>query len=229
MENAQKALTMAGGLLLALMILAVVYYMIQQAAARNISLEELQSSEQRAKFNAEYEAYQKNLMYGVDVISCINKAISNNKAYEDYEPAHVDIYFTLKTGLQESVKVYHLENVSGQVKEKAYMNGYGPGGQASNDKHPDRPIIKTNESINSSYTAGEYELKNRRDDVDVLMAMDLQYRIDNPEKTKGEQWTYYVKTTALSDFKSRKFKCTELTYSPDTGRVDCLKFEEVQR
>ena len=229
MENAQKALTIAGGLLIALMVLSVVFFMIQEAASRNKTLEEIQTTEQRAAFNAEYEAYQKNLMYGTDVISCINKAISNNKTYDDYEPAQIDIFFTINSALSESVKVYHLENVNGKVKEKAYINGEGPGGYATNDKNPNKPEIKTNEDLFSSYTAGTYRLKERRSDMVTLMGLDLQYRIDNPKKSEGEKWTYYLKTTALSDFKSRKFKCTEISYSNDTGRVNCLKFEEITR
>ena len=43
--------------------------------------DELKVTEQTAAFNKEYEVYQKSAMYGVNVISCLNKAKSNNEKY----------------------------------------------------------------------------------------------------------------------------------------------------
>lgn len=84
MENASKALLIAGGILLALMTLSLVIYMststtrIVQAQNEKKVAEELQS------FNESYEAYNKRLMYGTDVITVYNKAADYNKKGESF-------------------------------------------------------------------------------------------------------------------------------------------------
>ena len=81
MENATKALVIAANVLLAVMILSLVVYFY--GTWRQLPQEEDQARlvRQAQAFNKEYEAYDKKIMYGADVISAINKAISNNEKY----------------------------------------------------------------------------------------------------------------------------------------------------
>ena len=78
MENAVKALEMAAGVLLGVILMAAVAYFFTQISTWPENEDDLASSEQLAKFNQEYEVYNKSKMYGVDVLSCLNKVISNN-------------------------------------------------------------------------------------------------------------------------------------------------------
>lgn len=71
-------------------------------------------------FNNGFEAYNKKLMYGIDVISVLNKAIDNNRKYEDYPIYKVNVKFTynMLTGEQSidskkvdtDYKTYSLDN-----------------------------------------------------------------------------------------------------------------------
>lgn len=88
MENASKALIIAGGVLIALIIITMFLIMYNRISNIQKEQEEQTKIEQLATFNAEYEAYDKKLMYGVDVITLINKVAENNKKYEgnaDYQ------------------------------------------------------------------------------------------------------------------------------------------------
>ena len=78
MENASKALLIAGGILLAILILSALVFMFSSVRNFSESQEEKTLAEQTAKFNAEYDVYNKSVMYGTDVISVINKAIDYN-------------------------------------------------------------------------------------------------------------------------------------------------------
>ena len=49
---------------------------------------------------------------------------------------------------------------------------------------------------------------------------------DSEGKFDGKVWTKAVYKSALYDLKTRKFKCTNLTYS-DSGRVNYIEFEEI--
>lgn len=81
MENAAKALEMAAGVLLGVILMALVAYFFTTISTWPENEEDVMSVEQLSKFNLEYEVYEKTKMYGVDVISCLNKVISNNSKY----------------------------------------------------------------------------------------------------------------------------------------------------
>lgn len=79
MENASKALLMAGGILLAILILSAFVFMFSSAKNFSASQDAKILEEQIKAFNSEYEAYNKTVMYGVDVITVINKSIDYNQ------------------------------------------------------------------------------------------------------------------------------------------------------
>ena len=90
MENASKALLIAGGVLIALIIITMFILMFSRLSNIQKDQEEQIKTEQLAAFNAEFEAYNKKAMYGVDVITLINKVAENNKNYSrnaDYQIA----------------------------------------------------------------------------------------------------------------------------------------------
>lgn len=93
MENASKALLMAGGILLAMMIMALIVYVgtsISSMAGAQETNKEVQETKQ---FNKTYEAYNKQRMYGTDVISVVNKANDYNKNLEGTESEY---YITIE-------------------------------------------------------------------------------------------------------------------------------------
>lgn len=81
MENASKALMIAGGILVALIIITMFLMMFNNLSNIKKEQEEAVKVEQVEAFNAEFEAYNKKVMYGVDVITLINKVAENNKKY----------------------------------------------------------------------------------------------------------------------------------------------------
>ena len=82
MENASKALIIAGGVLIGLITISLYYFMFSNI--RNFV--DVTSTDYNEKevlaFNQGFEAYNKKLMYGSDIVSVINKAIDNNAIYK---------------------------------------------------------------------------------------------------------------------------------------------------
>ena len=62
MENASKALLMAGGILIAILVIGLVVYMFNTSSNLKKTSEDTELVEQIAAFNKEYEAYNKKLM-----------------------------------------------------------------------------------------------------------------------------------------------------------------------
>ena len=115
MENAAKALLIAGGILIAIMILTVLVYAIttknriEKAEYEKVQLEKI------AKFNSEFEAYNKNRLYGIDVISVINKAIAHNKkmqATKTEDKYFINVVFVTNGDQIFTNSVVKIDNIS---------------------------------------------------------------------------------------------------------------------
>lgn len=91
MENATKALLIAGGVLIAIIIITMFLLMFNNLANIKKEQEDQTKLEQLTAFNNEFEAYNKKVMYGVDVITLINKATENNKKYADSEDYKIKV------------------------------------------------------------------------------------------------------------------------------------------
>jgi len=99
MENASKALLMAGGMLIAILILGLLVLMFTSISNNAKSREEIKIVEQLTIYNKEFESYNRKLLRGTDVVSLINKAISTNKKYDNIEEYYINIQFEMKEEL----------------------------------------------------------------------------------------------------------------------------------
>lgn len=133
-----KALIMVAGLLLAMIVIAFVTFSFRKMGTWATASDDQLLSEQKDKFNKEYEVYDKSLMYGVDVISCLNKVLSNNDRIkknsvvngEKYDESYeVNVKVKLKNNtLTESLEVYYRPNNVNSFSNKSdysYSNGMG--------------------------------------------------------------------------------------------------------
>lgn len=126
MENANKALIMAASTLIGVMLFSLFVMFIQNISIWPETEDEILSSDQKSAFNAEYEVYQKSAMYGVDVISCLNKALSNNEKYAEGESflsglAYgeqylIDVEITLINPISESIEVRAMNEAHKEVQ-----------------------------------------------------------------------------------------------------------------
>lgn len=138
MENASKALLIAAGVLLSVLVISLLLYTAKSFGKIARAEQDAKLVQDKENFNAEYEVYEKNLMYGTDVLSCLNKAQSNNQKYVNYryfgedtiEDSRVrnefliDVEVKLINDIEEEVKVYKL-NSSGkkvQITDKNDIN-----------------------------------------------------------------------------------------------------------
>ncbi len=133
MENASKALEMAAGVLLGVLIMSLVAYFFSSISSWPEQQDDQKNSEQTAKFNLEYEVYDKKGMYGADVISCLTKAENNNEKYyeggnflsgQKYgETYWVNVYVNLKTDLEEQLIVYHMKSGTDSIYKQVLQYG----------------------------------------------------------------------------------------------------------
>ena len=237
MENAAQALKIAGAVLIAIILLALLLMMFSKLSSIPQEQEYLKKVEQINEFNMEYIAYDKKLMYGVDVVSCLNKVLDNNEKSERFAGGNYDIKIniTIKNTIKDTVTIYNINNKGKEVI-----------------KHIDAKISKTYKdlfpnakelselsklSFNSPIEAGDYESKltsgsyNNIDNIDDLKLLskstvNMKLVANNPKKEDYSNWTKVEWNTMAYDFKSRRFKCTGVEYGSE-GRIISISFEEI--
>ncbi len=93
MENAAKALIMAAGILIGILILSLAVYLFVTFGSTSKELHKQQEEQQLAQFNTQFTSYETktdNTIY--DVITVANLATENNRYYEfTTRPAHEEL------------------------------------------------------------------------------------------------------------------------------------------
>lgn len=82
MENASKAVVIAGGILIGIITISILFFMFSNVQKLVSSTSDNYAQEELLEYNKGFEVYNKKIMYGADVLSVINKAIDNNKRYK---------------------------------------------------------------------------------------------------------------------------------------------------
>lgn len=264
MDNSlSKALIMVGSVLLAMIVMAFAAHAFMKIGGWATTQDDEVLIAQKEEFNREYEVYDKNLMYGVDVISCLNKALSNNDKIKKKEVINGNLYdesyeVTVKVTLtkkkpnstqikplEESITVYHMQN----GKETAYVSDDGPDevkitdvgfeGLKSGSSYKSFTNFQDTNCLKSlsqecKKTETEFELNKECDKNSTIIQLlsvsnTISETVKNKDKTsssKENSWTKAEFKSALYDLKTRRFRCTSLTYS-GIGRVNYIEFEEI--
>ena len=180
MENATKALLIAGGVLLAIIIISLLvrtYGNISLFQRQQVSAEEAERIE---SYNKEYTKYLNQYVYGTEVITAINKTVNNNTKTNDN--IEIKIYFT-----QEEYKYYRRYYVNGQLKGKWYTIKAGSTLNLKNDEDKYNFInIKnddgtTNSNIeqlkNRAFKCTKIEFNNTSGRVNYIEFVEQNYKI----------------------------------------------------
>ena len=121
MDNAAKALVIAGGILIAILIISLGVYIWRLSGNFINQGEEERELERIKAFNQEYESYQRQALRGTDIISVINKIRNNNIKNSGTEELQISWEINLKQDLTDSnnqillKKGQHTEETSGNI------------------------------------------------------------------------------------------------------------------
>lgn len=106
MDNAAQALLIAGGILLGILTITLLVYMFSNISKIGNAQDLKDETERLATWNNEWEAYNKKLLYGTEVLTVINKAEQSNMEYNDSENYKVTIIVQDLRGNELSVDEY---------------------------------------------------------------------------------------------------------------------------
>lgn len=117
MENASKALLMAAGVLIGMMVLSLMIYLFVSFGSTSREIREEQAQKQLNQFNTQFTSYMGTTNTIYDVVTIANLATRNNI---DYELEHKGV----ATGKDNYISVY-LENNKFPINLRGYIErGY---------------------------------------------------------------------------------------------------------
>ena len=90
MENASKALIMAGSVLLAIMVIGLLLFSWGKLSDFKNNDDELEEVDNISKFNLQFANYENRKVYGYEIISLANKVVDYNMRYSDVNGAKND-------------------------------------------------------------------------------------------------------------------------------------------
>ncbi len=99
MENATKALLIAAGGLIAIMVISALVLMFDRISEVSQTEQDALVAQQLTEFNREYEAFNRRDLWGGQIISVMNKMLDNNNKYatldEDNYMMDISVKFTV--------------------------------------------------------------------------------------------------------------------------------------
>lgn len=202
MENASKALIMAGSVLIALIVislLVVFYNNIRNLQKTELSVEQ---QEKAGEFNKQYEVYQRDI-YGSELLSLVNKINDYNKIEAENEGyTKIEIYVTFEKNVDStyfSKGTYNSSTMKNKINEL--------------DKKIEElgnQTIKSKKS--SSITRKVSKLATMRTaDIEALGFEQSDY--------KEQVATYNLHKSLLTQIKSQAFAYSKTDYDNNTGRI----------
>ncbi|HJJ12306.1 MAG TPA: hypothetical protein OIM48_03245 [Clostridiaceae bacterium] len=214
MENAAKALTIAGGVLIAVMLAVLVYYVFTQWGESQKMQQEDVDTVKIEEFNKSYLSYEK-VLYGSELLGLVNKMsdynISDDVRYNAYGTMDLKVEIKLLSGSTDNLfnrtGTYSLSTVKRTIDDVMRKTVEKYSGKVSDSQW--EFLAKSSNNSEQSFD-------------DLCQELNISSSVNRRELQEAAKEYYkYVQ------FKRMKFKHKETTFY-DTGRVRNMSFIETK-
>ena len=229
MENATKALLIAGTVLISLLVITVGIFAFKQMSDYQKSKSDLIKEKQIAKFNEGFTQYISNETKGIDIITLVNKVIDFNSRKEEEGYGVID--YNNKITLEIDMTSYNAIGESVFKKQKYIIREKNNFTNIISNyiKLEEKYTIKTIQQLSSNIeTLKSYyiygDTLNGRNIEQVIGSK--KYNNSQLEKDfKNRNFKELEQYSEYSEFKSSKFKGEEPEYKD--GQIVKLKFKYI--
>ncbi len=228
MENASKALLIAAGVLVGLILISMIIIGYRQISSYYVTKEEVKASEQLANFNKQFIPYNRDDVRGTELISLVNKIIDFNSIKmndTNEEKINISIIIPNNDTYKSFYYKYNETNTTKLVK-------YGNPAYTENNINT---LLDVANQIESKYTQGmanklaanistvmgDNTRKTKRDLLVELKIMDDADIYANPNDYVNN--TDILKYYQYVQFKRAHFDCTSMEYT-NQGRIKKFTF-----
>lgn len=218
MENASKALLMAGGVLIALLVISLLVYFYSDIKDLMGINNKISVSEQIEEFNKQYDVYYRNNLYGSDILSLINKVYDYNireSKEQGYQKLKMEVTFNKNHKDYDGNIVISKKEVYTEETLKIIVDDL----QEKVDYYSKKKAIQgksTTIAMISGYRANELEYYFSENNVTDLKKEQINKDIAN----------YLSYKSLLSTIKNLSFKANDFEYDKSNGRIIKMIFAE---
>lgn len=233
MENASKALLMAAGVLISLVIIGAFILMMSNVSDYKNKSDVQVATTQIAEFNNMYDTYNRDNVRGSDMVSLMNRVLDYNQRKSDDGYTEMQIEMSIK---DEDRKKLNYDGTNYLVKETKYtQNNIDEIVGKPNGNGVIRKIERDYEAKYASQLAKEISNIQTIAEKTGVSENDKKTEFDNEKwlpkklKTYGKSINDVYKDAKFYyeyvQFKRAKFKCTGTEYDKNSGRIINMKFE----
>jgi hypothetical protein len=214
MENASKALMIAASVLIALIVIGLLVYSYNQLKDLMGTEETVVKTEQAVEFNKQFDTYDRNNLYGSDILSIANKVCDYNIKQADeqgYEKIEMELTFKNSYTSYDGVEIIKKNKVYGATEIQNIIKTI----ETQISKYTSMSVGKTTIASISGYNTLELE------------EFFKQNNINNEDKQKEIQNNinlYLSYKTMLSTIKSQTYSASKFDYSNENGRITKMVF-----
>lgn len=215
MENASKALIMAGAVLIALMVIALLVFFfnnIRDLQKTNLTSEEV---EQATEFNKQYDVYARDV-YGSELLSLANKVVDYNERESDnkgYTKIELEVYF--EKSLDINNKYFKTNEV--YTAERLYKETADKSNKDSLEKYVEE---LGNEKI---YSTTNTNISRKISKLATMRTNDIEALGITNYSQKLQEYNNYK--NLLSQMKQTVFKYINFDYDKNTGRIIKMSYK----
>lgn len=208
MENASKALIMAGGVLISLMIIGVLVIFFNNLSDWKSIEQSGERTEQVVEFNKQYEVYSRNV-YGSELLSIASKVDDYNKREAESKGyAKIELYVQITTDMDEEFFKKKTYTASELRKETVELEKKIDELAKESIKSSSNPSVSRKISqLATMRTKDIEELGIEKDDYDDKLNKYNAYKI------------------LLTQIKAKVFKYVKFEYDEHNGRIVKMNYK----
>ena len=216
MENASKALLIAGGILLAILILGLLALLLSSLSSNQLAEEKKTEAKQLQEFNQQWEAYNKKALFGSEIITVVDKAIQNNKSAETMDEKnkfYVNVTIDCKNTTFDT-KITKIDLKTGTTTDEVE--------EIPATANNGTKITKESVSLSGITELGSWQTNGKLAMSNKVVEKFKNTSYKEKYEDKQNNAIYYL-DSAFKVFKTTPFKCKGIDY--DNGRVHAIHFE----
>ena len=224
MENASKALIIAGSVLMAVLVIGALMLMYNQIADIEQTKTDNDELSKMEDYSKKFEEYN-GTIYGSELFSLVNLQDDYTKRYKQ-EDGYTKI--TIKVKINNSIS-----------DTSYFQSGEKDISTILSDKNSiERNITKLETKSFKGKTVKYYSQLTIREIADIygvnFSSDDMESDVEDKIKQKGGEAKSVIEAIAeykniksvYTEFKNKRFKCTNVTYNKNNGRIESMRFEE---
>lgn len=235
MENASKALIMAGSIFIAVLVIGLVGFTYNQLSNTKQTESDVEKSIKANDYSKAFEQFNKTI-YGSELLSLGNLQLDYNFRQADLKGYNsININVQIKREVAENRKTYistgikDLSDVRNGIsileEDVEYYendnNGY------NNEKERNKRSVKYYAQLSNRQIATLFEIQYSSGETDYEIGDRLSNEIENPKTSRliKDIELYKNLKTSYTEFKNTSFTCKNIQYNA-IGRIGSMFFEE---